>query len=458
MVPALPEPCGRTVDQGAASPLQGGLEEQRPSKKQRPETGRFPSCARQANDITMSHILRDQFKLQRVGLEHIDQFNQLLRYVFQVTNEELQKSGYEEGELVRSKRPMLERADVFGWFNGDQLISQICMLPCKTNIHSRVYDMGGLTGVGTYPEYSGLGLMHDLFKVALNNMRERKQFISYLYPYSIPYYRRKGWEIMSDHMTFRIKDTQIPSYPDASGYVERRPVDHCDVMDTYDRFAHRTHGALIRSAWDWQEYWRWENEEERMAAVYYNESAQPTGCLIYWVVDNVFHYKEMVYLNTDARRGLWNFIGAHFSMIDAVSGHGYKNEPLAYFLQDSQIIENIEPYFMARIVDVEEFLKSFPFHVDAAAQPLHFVVSDPMCEWNNGVFSLSPQQDGTMCVGRAAEGPAVELTINTLTAMLMNYRRPSFFSNLEQLHTDANTLRVLMHLIPDEQPYFSDYF
>lgn len=42
-----------------------------------------------------------------------------------------------------------------------------------------------------------------------------------------------------------------------------------------------------------------------------------------------------------------------FSMIYWVHGDIYKNEPLAFLIEDSQIKEQIEPYFMARIVDVK---------------------------------------------------------------------------------------------------------
>lgn len=80
-----------------------------------------------------------------------------------------------------------------GWFDGDDLISQIAVYPCEVNIHGTPFNMGGVTGVGTYPEYSNLGLMKELIEVALTNMRERNQWISYLYPYNIPYYRRKGF-------------------------------------------------------------------------------------------------------------------------------------------------------------------------------------------------------------------------------------------------------------------------
>lgn len=56
--------------------------------------------------------------------------------------------------------------------------------------------------------------MKDLIEKALIQMRQNQQWISYLYPYNIPYYRRKGWEIMSNKLSFKIKDTQLPKQVD----------------------------------------------------------------------------------------------------------------------------------------------------------------------------------------------------------------------------------------------------
>ncbi len=44
----------------------------------------------------------------------------------------------------------------------------------KVRIFNKTYDMGGLTGVGTYPEYANQGLMHKLLYQALKNMKRSK--------------------------------------------------------------------------------------------------------------------------------------------------------------------------------------------------------------------------------------------------------------------------------------------
>lgn len=401
--------------------------------------------------------IKDTLKIKPVGLKYLDQYNELMRYVFQVTDRELVESGYEDGEFRRSNRPVLQEADVFGWFTpDDEIVSQICIYPCEINLHNKIFKMGGVTGVGTYPEYSGLGLMNDLIKFALEKMRKNGQFISYLYPYSIPYYRRKGWEIISDHMTFKLKDTEIPVAVDVPGHVERMVVGDPDVKETYDRFARTTHGALIRNDFEWLEYWRWENEEERTAAVYYDVNDVPQGWLLYWIEDDVFNIKEMIYLSQEARKGLWNFIRAHYSMIDAVKGDIYTDEPLAFLLDESQIEETIEPYFMARIVDVEKFLGEYQF--EGKVRSFHFVVTDPMAAWNNGIFGVVPNKNGSHDIVREAVGKAIEIDIQTLTTMLMGYKRPLYLNKIERLKTDKRSIKLLEDIISDGQPYFSDYF
>ncbi|MCB5955581.1 GNAT family N-acetyltransferase [Enterococcus sp. CWB-B31] len=400
---------------------------------------------------------RKQLELRPVGEEYLNQFNELLSYVFQVTESDLEESGFHnKREFVKSKRPILEVSKVFGWFHENKLISQLSIYPCKVNIHGKIYEMGGVTGVGTYPEYANHGLMQDLIHIALKTMRADKQWISYLYPYSVPYYRRKGWEILSDKLSFKIRDTQLPKTVDIPGLVERVSVKHEDIFTVYNKFARQNHGAMIRSEFNWEEYWRFENQEEHTAAIYYDEQQQPLGVLFYWIAEEVFHVKEMFYLNQEARNGLWNFISAHFSMVYWVKGDIYKNEPLAFLLEDSQIKETIEPYFMARIVDVKEFLAAYPFK--SSTEPFHFVVNDPVAEWNNGIFALSWDDQDTLTISDQPVGKPVRLDIQTLTCLFMNYRRPNYLYQIERINTDKATLNILEKLLPDQEAYFSDNF
>ena len=400
---------------------------------------------------------RRELKMKDVGLEHLEQYNQLLRYVFQVTDKELQEIGWEEKEIIRAKSPTLEQADVKGWFDGDKLISQVAVYPMKVRIFNKTYDMGGLTGVGTYPEYANQGLMHKLLYQSLKNMKEKKQSISFLYPYSIPYYRRKGWEIVSDKITYEIKDYQLPKNKQVSGEVERVDVESEEVKKAYNRFAYQTHGALIRDDLAWNEYWLWDSDD-LMAAIYYNDKNEPDGYVLYWIKDEVFHIKDMIFINEEARTGLWNFISAHFSMINKVIGDTYTDEPLAFLFEDADIKESISPYFMARIVDLEEFIKQYPFKADTIRREWIFKMDDPILSWNQGNFKLVIDKNGKGQITRTSQKTEDKIDIQTMATMLLGYKRPDYLYKIGRISCSNDTVDMLEDAIEQQAPYFSDYF
>lgn len=400
---------------------------------------------------------KKQLKMQKVSVDHLEQYNQLLRYVFQVTDNDLHKIGWEERDMVHAKSPVLEQADVLGWFDRDKLVSQVAVYPFQVRIFNRTYDIGGLTGVGTFPEYSNLGLMHKLLYQALANMREKKQSISYLYPYSIPYYRRKGWEIISDKIIFEVNDYQLPKYKQVSGEVERVDIESDDVKNAYGRFASQTHGAMLRDDLAWNEYWLWDLDD-LTAAVYYNDKRQPDGYILYWIADEIFHIKDMIFVNEEARSGLWNFISAHFSMISKVMGNIYTDEPLAFLLEDADIKETISPYYMARIVDLEQFIAQYPFKPDSGEREWTFTLDDPLLSWNQGAFTLHILPDGKGEVFRTTERSSARINIQTMTTMLLGYKRPDYLHKIGRISCSPKTLDMLEDAIEQQTPYFSDYF
>lgn len=404
----------------------------------------------------MTKDIRKDLSLRKLQTTDLIQFNELLRYAFQVTDEDLLKVGWEEEEIRRAKFPILEETDVLGWFEGEKLASQIAVYPFQVNITGRLFDMGYITGVATYPEYMGMGLMSVLMKKSLQGMREKGQSVSFLYPYSIPLYRYKGWEIVSDKMTYRLMAHQLPKNVKVPGRVRRVPTDSPDLIDLHDRFAKGRHGCLIRTSLAWEEYWRWEVESVKVA-IYYNQKQEATGYLIYLIENDIFKVKEIVYLNQEARKGLWGYIGAHQSMVDEVIGNNYNNHTIAFLFGDSAMKETIRPYIMARIVDFEAFIEKYQFEEVDTDQAITFVIEDSVLEWNNQSFTLQFRKGQKPMLIKQSSPHQVRLEIGILTAMLLGYESPSYFKSIERLEADKKTLAILEQVIPNEKIYFSDY-
>ena len=68
-------------------------------------------------------------------IDDAEQYNALLRYAFQVTEQELSESGWKDDEIKQSKFPVLVRADVLGCFCEEDLVSQFAVYPLDMNIY-----------------------------------------------------------------------------------------------------------------------------------------------------------------------------------------------------------------------------------------------------------------------------------------------------------------------------------
>lgn len=395
------------------------------------------------------------YQIRNLTTNDIEQYNALLRYAFQVTEQDLIKSGWCAEEIKQSKFPVLERADILGCYDGETLVSQIAVYPLKMNIYNSHYMVGFVTSVSTYPEYSGKGIMSRLMKKSLMRMREKKQSLALLYPYSIPLYRKYGWEIISNKISYNIKDRQIPAKIKATGFVRRVDWDNKNFMNLHENFAQETHGCLFRNSLAWEEYWRWD-DDDTIVAIYYNDEDRPLGYMVYLIQNDIMYIKEMIYLNHEAKNGLWEYIHAHDSMIDEVRGNSYFNEPIAFDLDDGDIKETIRPYIMGRIVDVEMFL--LQYRCDPLEQNvcIAFDISDSLLSWNHRAFHVL-FHEGHCSLTNATAEYKVAMSIETLTTLLLGYKTAMQLYRRERIQGMEDSIQRLDDVLLHESPYISDY-
>ena len=89
---------------------------------------------------------------------------------------------------------------------------------------------GKVTGETTIkPEYTGNGIMKRLMIQGLTQMHKEGKSFALLYPYSIPLYHHLGWEIISNKISYNIKESVIDRsrrfWPVQSGNCrQRRPL------------------------------------------------------------------------------------------------------------------------------------------------------------------------------------------------------------------------------------------
>ena len=279
-----------------------------------------------------------EFEIRNLNTDDADQYNALLRYAFQITEQELTSTGWHDDEIKQSKFPILKRADVLGCFDHDALVSQIAVYPLKMNIYGAVYPVGFVTSVCTYPEYSGHGIMKRLMHQSLEPHAPApaapRPAVSLFDP-AVPQ-NGLGDHLQQDHLL-----RQGP--PDSRKGVQRRAMSAGCSWDNEDFTQPRTRSSPPQrtaacSATPWPGRNTGAGTRTTPSSPSTTTSAtSPAGYMVYLIKDDIMHIKEMIYLTREAHEGLWEYIRAHDSMIDEVRGSSYFSDPIAFELEDGDI-------------------------------------------------------------------------------------------------------------------------
>nr|WP_260986708.1 GNAT family N-acetyltransferase [Paenibacillus xylanexedens] len=320
--------------------------------------------------------------------------------------------------------------------------------------------MGGIAGVATWPEYRRKGWVAGLLKHALEEMNRNKQSISFLHPFSFGFYRKYGWETYVEFKRYKVPTAHLPSKKATPGTIRRGDPGLSTLKEVYSVYAERYNGTLVRDDARWENSVLVNGTSQR--AVYYDEADVAQGYLLYEVKENKFTIKEIIYLNEEARQGLWTFIANHDSMIQEVTLQAPASDTLAFQLDNPRIQQEIVPYFMARIVSVEQFISQYPFASQDSPVQIVLQVEDTHAPWNEGVWQLNVAMNGTASIWKTSEpitdDQTIKVDIQALTAVLMGYRRPTEMARIGRIYGPEAAIKALEQAIPERETYLLDFF
>ncbi|MEN0641886.1 GNAT family N-acetyltransferase [Alkalicoccobacillus gibsonii] len=383
--------------------------------------------------------------IQRLTDKEFEQAVLLSCFAFQMSDSE---------ELRTRAKKGWEQSVTYGEVTDNgELLAKLEVIPFHVNVFGTTMKMGGIAGVASYPEQRRRGLIKQLITHSLKEMRQEGQILSYLAPFAVGFYRKFGWEIAFNEVTYTFEPSQFPkSDPTIEGQMQRAPFTDQRIRHVYNENA--SHGMLVRN-----DSW-WERLEHRYSgtqtALFTNEAGDPVAYIVYKVQGRHFETEELVYKDSDGLKALLSFIGQHDSMIKSAEITTTASEHLDYFLPDPKTKAESVPYFMARIVDVEAFLKEFPF---AKSSDMSFTlqIEDTYAEWNNQTFAVSIKEGQGSC-GVSSEEPTISMSIQTLTSLMLGYRRPSFYLKQGLIKGDHEAIKRFVSLIPGDEPALIDFF
>ncbi|MFD2329949.1 enhanced intracellular survival protein Eis [Cohnella sp. GCM10020058] len=363
-------------------------------------------------------------------------------------------------ERKESERRYYKPEEHIGFFDErGALLSALMVIPLRIWVNGISIGMGGIANVATWPEARRLGCVSRLLERAFAAMKEQGQLVSMLYPFVFPFYRKYGWELTVERKRYELEPRHLPKRSGTEGNIERISADAPETAALYGAYASRYTGTLDRS----EEWWRSRRFDTPASLVLYRSpDGEPEGYLHYTIENRTMTVREWVSISERARRSLWDFIGNHDSMMDRLLMTAPSDDVLPYLLADPRFKQELEPYFMSRIVDAETFLEQYRFE-SGPEEALTLRLSDAHAPWNDGLFRLTWGEDGQVRTERLQENAdaaseAVALDIGALTLLLLGGRCASWLAESGRLNGSRSGIALLERRVPLRTSYLMDGF
>ncbi len=377
-----------------------------------------------------------------------DKFREALRlseYAFQYK--------VEEDRLQQQLTRMKESHEVYGIMEGNDLAAKLHLIPFHIYIGKEKFKMGGVAGVATYPEYRRSGYVKELLQHSLQTMKKDGYTVSMLHPFAVAFYRKYGWELCANLLVCHMTKSDLVMKKQVNGTVKRfNKENHSEEVEKlYETFAERFSGMLVRN----EKWWLQAVYDDLTLAIYYDENKTAAGYMLYKIEKSKMTVEEFVPLHNEARNGLWNFICQHDSMIKELEMTVSENEQLLYTLQEPRVKTEIKPYFMGRIVDVEQFLKQYELNWNNIQQEIILHITDSFAPWNNVSVRLANYE---ITIIEEPMDKGIKLDINALSTILLGYKRPLELNELELINGSEEEIRAFEKIVPVRKPFIYDFF
>ena len=267
--------------------------------------------------------------------------------------------------------------------------------------------MGGIGGVATFAEARGQGHVDRLLCESLVQMREAGQLVSALYPFSMHFYGRYGWDWVGEKYQATLPLRELP----ASKRLAKRLSDEMakeHLVEVYSATASRYRGAFTAGSRNFSGLL--DASDKRLTYAYGIEGGYllwryPSG-------EGAGEIREYMATTPEAERALL----ALLRDLGVQVAQGRLTLPTDTTLFCHAIHNDIElktePVFMGRVVDVAAALAALTTPQPDGA--LTLAVTDQHASWNEGVWKIAIEA-GSVTATPTTEAAQLSLDIQSFS-------------------------------------------
>ena len=322
---------------------------------------------------------------------------------------------------VRDDDP--EIGSTWAVFEGAQPVSTVVSHEFSMFHDGTPVPMAGIGGVATLPEHRRRGHVRRLFRAAFDEMRERGQLFSALFPFSFPYYRMFGYELVHTRDDY-ILPLDAVDVRSRTGTLERVEAATTELRAVYGAFAAQRNLAMERTSRMWESRMKADVYRDQVFTyLYRDEEGRPRAYVTFHPEryrDDAYQalVRDVAFDSYEALRALLAHLAvfpphtrrARLALPSEVTLHALVPEP--YVVEQTRGAS-----MMGRIADVPAALEATRW---PGSGELVVRVHDDGMDWNEGTFRVE-WADGEARTAQTTREPQITADVRALSQVLCGY-------------------------------------
>ena len=338
-------------------------------------------------------------------------------------------------------------------YENDKPASASGLIPLKQNVRNKIFDVGGVFDVNTYPEARRRGYVRELMKHTFNEIRNRSQTFSCLYPFKQSFYSKFGYITFPQfrNAIFKTANLYLISNYKMEGSVERDRLKEkfVEYFDFLNLIQNQIHGMSIFKQEVSKDYPT--NLIPDQWVVFVKHKGNTIGMMTY-KLEGIFknmNIRDFFFITSRGKYLLLKYIYTHLDQIKEINVPVLPNDNPEYWIDDlNATIKSRDwvPSAMGRITIIENLSG-----MKVGKGSFSAFISDEYCDWNNGHWVFE-ETNGELIINKA-ESSECSLSIQGLSAIIYGcYDLGDFkFKNWGEISTKTES--KIRRLFPKKHPF-----
>ncbi len=324
---------------------------------------------------------------------------------------------------------------------GETLAAALELVPYTLSVRGKQLPASYIVGVSVAGAYRGRGLSTVLMREGLKKQLAREEILSFLTPFSYPFYEKLGYEKAYEEWHTKARAEEFPKAKSAGNFRSATIEDYEILSRIYEDFCQDKTGYSIRKRDDWDFILKELAYDGGALHLYLDETGTPIAYLAFLKDDAHCKVQEMAYGDDRGRDAILSYVLSHSS---------YESFDFI-FPSGSDLPDNfgkrakteLRPGAMARLLQIDKGLVN-------GLGDVKLSVTDAFLPENTGVYA---EINGT--VAETEQEADVSTDVGALTQLILGYRSAGELLLSGRMKGAENAITQLDKLYPKQETYMN---